>query len=66
VQRLLDAGADGLLVPQVGDLETAARLTRQMVFAPEASAASGDLAGRALGDCCRSPITSRAATPACA
>ena len=34
VQRLLDAGADGLLVPQVGDLETAARLTRQMVFAP--------------------------------
>ena len=34
VQRLLDAGADGLLVPQVGDLETATRLTRQMVFAP--------------------------------
>jgi len=35
IQRLLDAGADGLLVPQVGDLDTAARLTRQMVFAPE-------------------------------
>src|SRR5688572_1770128 len=35
IQRLLDAGADGLLVPQVGDLETAARLTRQMVFAPQ-------------------------------
>lgn len=35
VQRLLDAGADGLLVPQVGDLDTAARLARQMVFAPE-------------------------------
>ena len=34
IQRLLDAGADGLLVPQVGDLETAARVTRQMVFAP--------------------------------
>jgi 2-dehydro-3-deoxyglucarate aldolase/4-hydroxy-2-oxoheptanedioate aldolase len=33
-QRLLDAGADGLLVPQVGDLDTADRLTRQMVFAP--------------------------------
>jgi 2-dehydro-3-deoxyglucarate aldolase/4-hydroxy-2-oxoheptanedioate aldolase len=34
IQRLLDAGADGLLVPQVGDLDTAARLTRQMIFAP--------------------------------
>jgi len=34
IQRLLDGGADGLLVPQVGDLDTAARLTRQMVFAP--------------------------------
>ena len=31
---LLDAGADGLLVPQVADLATAERLTRQMVFAP--------------------------------
>lgn len=35
IQRLLDAGVDGLLVPQVPDLETAARVTRQMVFAPE-------------------------------
>lgn len=35
IQRLLDAGADGLLVPQVSDLETAERITRQMVFAPK-------------------------------
>jgi len=35
IQRLLDAGVDGLLVPQVPDLDTAARVTRQMVFAPE-------------------------------
>lgn len=34
IQRLLDGGADGLLVPQVADLATAERLTRQMVFAP--------------------------------
>ena len=35
IQRLLDSGADGLLVPQVSDLGTAERLTRQMVFAPQ-------------------------------
>ena len=35
IQRLLDSGADGLLVPQVSDLDTAERLTRQMVFAPQ-------------------------------
>jgi len=34
VQRLLDSGADGLLVPRVDNLETARRITRQMVFAP--------------------------------
>ena len=34
IQRLLDAGADGLLVPHVAEVETAERVTRQMVFAP--------------------------------
>lgn len=34
VQRLLDGGADGLLVPRVDSLETARRITRQMVFSP--------------------------------
>lgn len=34
VQRLLDAGADGLLVPHVSDPDMAVRITRAMVFAP--------------------------------
>ena len=34
VQRLLDGGADGLLVPRVDSLDTARRITRQMVFSP--------------------------------
>ncbi len=34
VQRLLDGGADGLLVPRIDSIETARRITRQMVFAP--------------------------------
>lgn len=34
VQRLLDGGADGLLVPRVDSIETAQRITRQMVFSP--------------------------------
>lgn len=34
VQRLLDGGADGLLVPRVDSIETAKRITRQMVFSP--------------------------------
>lgn len=34
IQRLLDGGADGLLVPRVDSLETAQRITRQMVFSP--------------------------------
>jgi 2-dehydro-3-deoxyglucarate aldolase/4-hydroxy-2-oxoheptanedioate aldolase len=35
VQRLLDAGADGLLVPRVAKLEDAAAITAAMVFAPK-------------------------------
>ncbi len=34
VQRLLDAGADGLLVPQVSSAEEARRCVDQMVFSP--------------------------------
>jgi len=34
VQPLLDAGADGLLVPRVTSLETAASIAARMVFAP--------------------------------
>jgi 2-dehydro-3-deoxyglucarate aldolase/4-hydroxy-2-oxoheptanedioate aldolase len=34
IQRLLDGGADGLLVPHVSDLAIAERVTRAMVFAP--------------------------------
>ena len=34
IQRLLDAGADGLLVPRVTTVETAERITRRMVFSP--------------------------------
>lgn len=35
VQPLLDAGADGLLVPRVRDLESAQRIASRMVFSPE-------------------------------
>jgi 2-keto-3-deoxy-L-rhamnonate aldolase RhmA len=35
VQRVLDAGADGILVPQVADLEMARAVTAQMMFPPE-------------------------------
>jgi 2-dehydro-3-deoxyglucarate aldolase/4-hydroxy-2-oxoheptanedioate aldolase len=35
VQRLLDGGADGLLVPRIDSIETAKRITRQMVFSPK-------------------------------
>ncbi|RZA30166.1 MAG: 2-dehydro-3-deoxyglucarate aldolase [Proteobacteria bacterium] len=34
VQRLLDSGADGLLVPHSADLSTAERISASMVFAP--------------------------------
>ena len=34
IQRLLDAGADGLLAPRMTSVEMAERLTRQMVFSP--------------------------------
>lgn len=35
VQRLLDSGVDGLLVPQVAGVEEARRVVGDMVFAPE-------------------------------
>ncbi len=35
VQRLLDGGADGLLVPRIDSIETAQRITRAMVFSPK-------------------------------
>lgn len=41
VQRLLDSGADGLLVPHVSNLEMAERITRAMVFAPKGTRGLG-------------------------
>ena len=41
IQRLLDGGADGLLVPHAADLDTADRITRSMVFAPEGTRGLG-------------------------
>ena len=41
IQRLLDGGADGLLVPHAADLDTAERITRSMVFAPKGARGLG-------------------------
>jgi 2-dehydro-3-deoxyglucarate aldolase/4-hydroxy-2-oxoheptanedioate aldolase len=41
VQRVLDAGADGILVPQVADAEEARRAVGQMVFAPAGRRGAG-------------------------
>ena len=41
IQRLLDGGADGLLVPHAADLDTADRITRSMVFAPNGTRGLG-------------------------
>lgn len=41
VQRLLDSGADGLLVPHVSTLEMAEQITRAMVFAPRGTRGLG-------------------------
>jgi 2-keto-3-deoxy-L-rhamnonate aldolase RhmA len=41
IQRLLDSGADGLLVPHAADIETAERITRSMVFAPKGTRGLG-------------------------
>lgn len=41
IQRLLDAGADGLLVPHVSGPDMAARVTRAMVFAPRGTRGLG-------------------------
>lgn len=34
IQRLLDGGADGLLVPRIDNVDVARSITRQMVFSP--------------------------------
>lgn len=41
IQRLLDGGADGLLVPHAADIDTADRITRSMVFAPKGTRGLG-------------------------
>ena len=41
VQRLLDAGVDGLLVPQVADQRQASKALRQMMFPPEGTRGMG-------------------------
>jgi len=41
IQRLLDAGADGLLVPHVADVAMAERITGAMVFAPHGTRGLG-------------------------
>jgi len=41
IQRLLDSGADGLLVPHAADLDGADRITRSMVFAPKGTRGLG-------------------------
>lgn len=41
VQRLLDAGADGLFVPHVSSLAMAERITKAMVFAPKGTRGLG-------------------------
>jgi len=41
IQRLLDAGADGLLVPHVASVDMAAEITRAMVFAPQGTRGLG-------------------------
>lgn len=53
VQPLLDAGADGLLVPRIDDIAVADAITRRMVFAPKGERGLGltSRAGRwGLGD----------------
>ncbi|MCW3835628.1 HpcH/HpaI aldolase/citrate lyase family protein [Sphingomonas canadensis] len=41
VQRILDGGADGLLVPRVTSISEAREITRAMVFAPEGTRGLG-------------------------
>jgi len=41
IQRLLDSGADGLLVPHVSSLAMAKQITRAMVFAPRGTRGLG-------------------------
>lgn len=41
IQRLLDAGADGLLVPRIDTPEAAHKLTEQMIFSPNGTRGLG-------------------------
>jgi 2-keto-3-deoxy-L-rhamnonate aldolase RhmA len=41
VQRVLDAGADGILVPQVSSVEQATTCVRQMIFSPRGVRGTG-------------------------
>lgn len=41
IQRLLDSGVDGVMVPQVSSAEEARRVIRDMVFAPEGRRGAG-------------------------
>ena len=53
IQPLLDAGADGLLVPRVTNLELASAVTRKMVFSPTGQRGLGTTSragGWGLGD----------------
>jgi len=56
IQPLLDAGADGLLVPRITDLDVARRITARMVFGP-----AGE---RGLGFTARAGIWGLGAIPA--
>ena len=58
LQRLLDAGADGILVPQVADAVEAERSVEQMVLLADRAAGDGfDVPGRPVGPRRRRPTT---------
>src|SRR5690606_16373871 len=63
--RLREAGADGLLVPRISDLETAERITRAMVSAPGGTRGLGPPRAPASGACQPWPLTSPAVAAAC-
>ena len=48
-QRLLDAGADGLLVPQVSDAAEAKRCVDQMVHPPQGTRGAGSTSRAEVG-----------------
>lgn len=66
IQRLLDAGADGLLVPQVNTAEVARQSVSQMVFSPPEREAWARHRVPGDGVSLREPNTWVAATRSCA